>query len=632
MKNDTGSKFEENLSKINLDIDEQKFLPYDVELLSILKDAVIITDENFIINYWNPAAEDIYGWKSNEVLGKKVENLLKTKFIGEESPKIIDNMIATGCYEDEVVQYTKKEFPLYISTKVVRINDENGNVTGHISINRDMTRQKNTEKKLQRSFNLLSSIVENTRDAIYLKNLNGNYIMANSAVSKMVGKPMSEIIGKDDFELYSIDDAKIIAKEDYEILKTGKTFNYEESLYSHREGEVRHYLSTKGPYRGGDDTILGIFGMGRDITHLKVAEEKLVKSEEKYRSLFSEMTEGFALHEIVCNQNGKPVDYRFIDINPAFEKLTGLKREDVVGKLKSEVIPSENVDWIDIYGKVALDGKSIHFEEYSEALKQYFDVYSFQPSKNQFAVLFTNITKRKTIEKQLKGAMNKLKTSNSELEQFSHIASHDLKEPLRMIASFLQLLQKRYENKLDDDANEFIGFAVDGATRMHELIDDLLAYSQVNKSDDEFTEVDMEEVLHQVKHNLNIFNNDKKIVITSTPLPVIMADRKQMVQLMQNLISNSIKYCDQETPHIRISAEKKDIKWLFSVEDNGIGIDLKYNDRIFRIFKRLHGNERYAGTGIGLAISKRIVARHDGTIWTDSDYVDGSKFNFTLRR
>lgn len=201
-----------------------------------------------------------------------------------------------------------------------------------------------------------------------------------------------------------------------------------------------------------------------------------------------------------------------------------------------------------------------------------------------------------------------------------------------MIASFLQLLQKRYENRLDEDANDFIGFAVDGSTRMHELIDDLLSYSQVNRTDDEFTEVDMEEVLHQVKHNLNIFNNDKKIVITSTPLPVVKADRKQMVQLMENLISNSIKYCDKETPCIHVSAEKKGFKWLFSVEDNGIGIDPKYNEKIFKIFKRLHGNERYTGTGIGLAISKRIVARHDGMIWTDSDYVDGSKFNFTLRR
>lgn len=422
MKNETGARVEEDLQKINLDIDEQKFLPYDVELLSILKDAVIITDENFIINYWNPAAEEIYGWKSMDVIGENVENLLKTKFIGAESPKTIEDIITTGCYEDEVVQYTKDNFPLYISTKVVRIKDGNGNVTGHISINRDMTRQKNTEKKLQRSYNLLNSIVENTADAIYLKNLNGNYIMANSAVSKMVGKPMSQIIGKDDFELYSLDDAKIIVKEDYEILKTGKTFTYEESLYSHREGEVRHYLSTKGPYRGSDDTILGIFGMGRDITHLKVAEEKLVKSEEKYRSLFSKMTEGFALHEIVCDQKGKPVDYRFIDINPAFEKLTGLKREDVVGKLKSEVIPEDDVDWIDIYGNVALDGKSVHFDAYSKGLNQHFEIFSFQPSKNQFAVLFTNITKRKMVEKQLKEAMSKLKTSNSELEQFSYIA------------------------------------------------------------------------------------------------------------------------------------------------------------------------------------------------------------------
>lgn len=631
MKNDFIAGFKEDIQKIDLDIDEHS-LPYDVELLSILKDAVIITDENLKVTYWNPAAEEIYGWKMGEVLGKDMEYLLKTKFMGAEDPKTLKDKISAGYYENEIVQYTKTEFPLYISTKVVRIKDGNGHVTGYISINRDMTRQKNTENKLKRSYNLLSSLFENTDDAISLKNLNGNYIMANTAVSMMVGKPISQILGKDDFELYSLKDARVIIKEDEEVLKTGKTITYEEKLFSHMEGEVRHYLTTKGPYRGSDDQILGIFGIGRDITHLKHAEEKIIESELKYRSLFSKMTEGFALHEIVCNSEGKPVDYRFIDINPAFEELTGLKRENIIGKLKSEVIPDDNVDWVEIYGDVALEGKSIRFDEYSEILKRHFEIYSFSPAKNQFAVLFTNTTERKNVERKLNDALKKLQISNSEIEKFAYIASHDMKEPLRMITNFLQLLQIRYKNKLDDDADEFIGYAIDGAIHMNELIDDLLIYSKLKKSQGVYTDVSMDEVLIQVRHNLNIFNNDKNIIITSTHLPVVLADKKQMVQLLENLISNSIKYCEEQTVLIHISAVKKGLKWLFSIEDNGIGIDPKYKDGIFKIFKRLHRKEEYPGTGIGLAISKRIVARHGGMIWTDSEYVGGSKFNFTIRR
>jgi len=577
---------------------------------------------------------------------------------------------------------------------------------------------------------------------------------------------MVDIIGNNDRELFPTEDAESIVGYDKEILKTGKTLNYEESLYSHRDGEVRNYLSTKGAYRGHDDNILGIFGITRDITHLKVSDERLKKSEEQYRtlfetmvqgvvyqdetgkitamnpaaerimgytleeiqgrtsedpiwesihpdgteftgdthpsmvalktgrevedvvmgvkypnkegytwlnihavpqfqdgekkpyrvyttfeditqqektekkllksetcyrSLFNKMTEGFALHELVVNEDGEPIDYRFLDMNPAFEELTGLKREEVLGKLKSEVIPEDNVDWVKIYGKVALTGESIHFDAYSKALKQHFDVLAFSPAPSQFAVLFTDITERKMVENELKEAMKNLQLSNTELEQFAYVASHDLKEPLRMITSFLQLLQKRYGNKLDKDADDFIGFAVDGAARMHELINDLLTYSRVNKRIIELVDVDMNEVLEDVKINLEILIKENDAVITNDPLPIVKADETQMVELLHNLISNSIRYKSSKTPYIHISAEKDGSKWLISAEDNGIGIEPEYKERISKIFQRLHGMEKYDGTGIGLAISKRIVEMHDGMIWIDSERTDGTKFNFTIR-
>ena len=627
MKDELGSDKKTNSL---LDCEKQVQLPYDVELLSILEDAVIITDQNFLINYCNPAAEKIYGWKSAEIMGEDVNRVLKTKFTAQT--ETLQDIFNTGSFEDDVVQFTKKNFPLSISTKVVAIKDSNGTINGYISINRDTTRQKNIEKKLERSYNILNSIVENTTDIIYLKSTDGHYIMANSTLSGLVGKPMSDILGKSDWDLFSYDEAKKIVKDDRDILKTGKTVTIEEELYSHVDGEVRNYLSTKGFYRGYDDNVLGIFGITRDISNLKTAEESIINNEENYRSLFNKLNEGFALFEIIFNEYGKPADYRFIDINPAFEDIIGLKREEVLGKLRSEVISEDSVNWAEIYGSIAYTNESIHNDEYINALEKHYDVMYYSPAKNQLAILYRDITSRKIMEQNLKETLNKLQATNNELEQFAYVASHDLQEPLRTITSFLQLLQKRYGNKFDEDADEFIGFAVKGAARMHELINDLLTYSRVNKRNEEFVEVDMVEVLEKVKINLEILISENGAVITNDPLPVITADKKQMQQLLQNLISNSIKYKSKKPPNIHISADKDGSNWLFSVEDNGIGIEPDYCERIFKIFQRLHGLEKYEGTGVGLAISKRIVERHGGNIWVNPEKgIEGTKFNFTIK-
>ena len=234
------------------------------------------------------------------------------------------------------------------------------------------------------------------------------------------------------------------------------------------------------------------------------------------------------------------------------------------------------------------------------------------------------------MEDELQETLIKLKRSNSELEQFAYVASHDLQEPLRMISSFLQLLQMRYSGQLDSDADEFINFAVEGAKRMQNLIQDLLAYSRVTTKGNEFKNIKMEEALEQALVNLKISIEENNAIITHDSLPIITADYSQMIQLLQNLIGNSIKYRSDKNPEIHISAQEKDTHWIFSVEDNGIGIDSKYSDQVFQIFKRLHTNEEYKGTGIGLAITKRIIERHNGRIWVESELSKGSKFYFTI--
>lgn len=239
------------------------------------------------------------------------------------------------------------------------------------------------------------------------------------------------------------------------------------------------------------------------------------------------------------------------------------------------------------------------------------------------------IVEHKRTKDEIERYAAELKRSNEELQQFAYIASHDLQEPLRMISSYMQLIERRYKGKLDKDADEFINFAVDGAERLQNMVNGLLAYSRVGTQGKSFEQTDCEAVIEETLANLKVAIEESGAEITYDSLPTLMADSSQLVQVFQNIISNAIKFRGSEPPRIHISAERKEKEWQFCVRDNGIGIDPKYNNRLFIVFKRLHGRE-YPGTGIGLAVCKRIVERHGGRIWVESETGKGSSFYFTI--
>ena len=244
--------------------------------------------------------------------------------------------------------------------------------------------------------------------------------------------------------------------------------------------------------------------------------------------------------------------------------------------------------------------------------------------------LKNEVIKHKLTEMEMEKLMDELKRSNKELQQFAYVASHDLQEPLRMVTSFTQLLERRYRGNLDDDADDFINYIVEGAKRMQNLIDDLLTYSRVTTQAEVFKTVDMEEVLKVSIANLKVLIDENDAKITHDPLPTINADMSQMIQLFQNLIGNAIKFHGSEPPVIHISAQKDGESWIFSVEDNGIGIEPHHWERIFRVFQRLNKRDDYPGTGIGLSVCEKIIQRHYGKIWLESKPGKGSKFFFKL--
>jgi PAS domain S-box-containing protein len=246
------------------------------------------------------------------------------------------------------------------------------------------------------------------------------------------------------------------------------------------------------------------------------------------------------------------------------------------------------------------------------------------------AAVVKDITDNQRIQQAMVQATEELARSNAELQQFAYVASHDLQEPLRMVSSYLQLIQRRYQGQLDADADEFIYFAVDGANRMKILINDLLAYSRVSTQGKPLAPTDCQEVLALVLHNLTLAMEDAEATVTADPLPAVVGDSVQLEQLLRNLIGNAIKFRGDRPPQVHVGVERSNGEWRFAVRDNGIGFAPQYRERIFTVFQRLHSASQYPGTGIGLAICKKIVERHGGRIWAESQPGQGATFYFTL--
>ncbi len=396
-----------------------------------------------------------------------------------------------------------------------------------------------------------------------------------------------------------------------------------------------------------------------DIKNLKNTEKALKESEELSRLIFNQSPIGSIIMSL---------DYSPLQVNEALCNMFGYSKEELLSMTFHDYTYPEDLDADLKQRKLLIEGTIENFKMEKRYIHKNGEILwgnlSVSAVKDQTGTLVRilsmveDITQKKHMEKivtqrtnnlaninrilnieigdyenaeiKLESLVEKLKVSNKELEQFAYVSSHDLKEPLRMITSFLQLLKQRYEDNLDEEANEFIDYAVEGAKRLDMMINDLLEYSRMGSQKREFKNVDSEKILEIVLTNLNLLIKDNNAIITHDPLPVIYANDQQMILLFQNLIGNAIKYRGKEDPKIYISADKVEDEYIFKVKDNGIGIDQQHLERIFTIFQRLHSREEYEGTGIGLAITKKILQQHNGDIWAESKPGKGTTFKFTI--
>jgi len=386
------------------------------------------------------------------------------------------------------------------------------------------------------------------------------------------------------------------------------------------------------------------------ITGEERAVETLRLSDARYRRLFETAQDGILILDAETGQ--------VVDANPFMKELLGYSQEEFLGRKLWEIGPFKGEDAsksafaeLQVNDRLHYEGLPLEAKDGRRVEVEFISNAYLVDATRFIQCNIRDITERVRVNQALETANKEmafqieekgkradelvminaeLARSNAELEQFAYVATHDLQEPLRAVASCVQLLQKRYEGQLDERAEEFITHAVDGTKRMQTLINDLLAYSRISTDAQVFATTNCEMVLQEALANLVVAIAESGAVVTQDALPMVSGDATQLTQLFQNLVGNALKFRGERPPQIHVTAVRKNGDWQFSVADNGIGMESQYFERVFLVFQRLHTRKEYQGTGIGLAICKKVVERHGGTIWAESELGQGATFCFTI--
>ena len=578
------------------------------------------------------------------------------------------------------------EVPVFIENQIVAVvgvADKNSEYTDIDTVELNLLMEmvwKTTERK--RAIEALKVSEENYRalfdqsaDGILIFDQENDYLEINASACRILGFTHNEL--QHEFRKFLVDSNGTFNPEN-EIgqLKTGKTILTEHKLKNKQGDNVDLEILTQ---LLPDGRVQKIF---RDISERKRAEEKILqtqtelqrlltlsddsrkallsviedqkeieealrKSEKSYRNLFENITQGFGLHKMILDDNGRPMDYQFLAANPAFEELSGLNIDEILGKTAREVLPNLEQSWIDLYGEVAMTGEPKRFENYTATLNKYFDVTAFCPEPGYFAVIISDVTERKKyeqeiqklnleLEERVKQRTAELENANKELESFSYSVSHDLRAPLRSIHGFSQIILDEYASNFAPDVSHYFDLIRKNATMMGNLVDDLLNFSRLGRQSLTMVTINPEKTIREVIELMQTDISQYHVDIKINPMPDCKADASLIKQVYVNLISNAIKFSKEKpTPCIEMgfleqSDDQKNGSACYYVKDNGVGFDMKFYDKLFGVFQRLHRAEDYEGTGVGLAIVQRIIKKHGGSIWADSIVGEGTTFYFTM--
>ncbi|MFH0813960.1 MAG: PAS domain S-box protein, partial [Pseudomonadota bacterium] len=595
-----------------------------------IKDSIFLLDKEGVIFQINKNAAKLFGKTEKEIQGHHCWEIVH----GTSEP-------IAGCPIVRMKQSKQRETMLlpvddkWYEVTVDPLLNQDGNLLGAVHIISDITERKRAEEVLRESEEKFRTLVEGLSEAVYRMTLpDGIYNYFSPSVREIFGYSAEDFLNRPLFikEIIHPDFVKYFEGKWSDLIEGNVPTTYEYKIIDPGGNERWILQSNKGIFNN-QGNIIAIEGLCRNITERKKAEEALRESEERYRSLFKNMLNGYAFCKMLFDKENKPVDFIYIDVNDAFEKLTGLRKEDVIGKRVTEVIPSIkdlNPELIPTYGEVASTGKPAAFEVFFKPLDIWLTISAYSPHKDYFVAIFDNITERKRMEEARERLMADLEAKNKEMEAFVYTISHDLKAPLVSLNGFSGALQKEYESQLGEEGRHYLERIQANVAHMEALIKSLLELSRIGQVVGAIEEIDVAAMLREIRDRLAVRLKEAEAeFVVQEPLPTVCADRGRIHQVFANLIENAVKFRSAERPlRIEVGCRQESGFYRFHVADNGIGIAPQYHEQIFTPFRKLH--PEIEGVGIGLALVKKIVEHHGGRAWVESEAGKGSTFYFTI--
>lgn len=500
----------------------------------------------------------------------------------------------------------------------------------NLKLQQEAEEKQKIYEELQKQKDFLRLIIDSSPSLIFVKDEEGKFLVANESVAKFYNMTTQEMEGHYDNEHnFNKEELDYFMWQDEEVRKGNKEVQFPEKSYLNPDTGKLTWLSTiKKPIPSLTDNNINILGIATDVTAIREAKDDLRRSEQLYREI--------ARHLPKAAMFIFDKDLRFLVAEGPLVGIISKPKSEIEGKTIYEAIRESEVERVEKIYREILEGDNSEFERthFDKHIRiHHIPIRDEEGNIMYGMVMVFDITDLKAVQKELEKRAGELERSNEELERFAYVASHDLQGPLRTIASYMQLLEMRYKDKLDAEAAEFITFSVNGAKRMQSLIQDLLSYSRLSSAPKPLARVNLREVVDIVLNNLGATIQASNAQIEIDDLPILTAESSQLVQLYQNLLDNALKFIPVGTqPTIKLTAKENEDDWEFGVSDNGIGIRNDFKERIFHIFQRLHTDNEYPGTGVGLAICKKIVQLHGGRIWFTSEPGQGTTFYFTISK